>query len=303
MVQKKKRQKNRSAEEFQLEAINRAADRVLYGIHQENDHDFILEDRLPEHADIGHLDPGALHTFDSDFVNNLVLFKAKTPAVIPKDLKSLCDIYLEQREALSNYHYSAEKMIFDYDTVAAKELGNFDPYLQKVVIRNDMELNALYDYIALYRKIEGKRAITHWREHHPRGVKKSNTAVVAALEKARFSLLRLDKSLPHGVILVTDMIRQKEVLFIDRAMNASRLDGCFLVCSLLDMGDYVMTNGCGMPLDPNAPIGKSALTLFKKDWDALHRAKLPLTKTIIECACRVYGFCLRSGVMQYMTVK
>lgn len=298
-----KRRKKAIKEDFRITAMNRAIDRVLYGIPPFIDSPFILENRLPENADIGHLNPSALRTYDDDFVDSLINYKAKESVEIPTDLKALCDVYVEQREALSNYHYSAEKLIEEYDIIAAKELGNFDPYLEKVVTRNDMEFNALYDYIALYRKIDGKRAISYWREHHPRGVKKSNRAVVDALEKARFSLLRLDKSLPDGIILATDIIRQKEVLFADRAMNASRLDGSFLVCSLLDMSDYVMTNGCGMALNPRAPLGKSVLTLFKDDLETLRRSKLPLTKTISECARKIYGFCLRSGVMQYMSVR
>lgn len=302
MAQQRKRKQN-VTEDFRITAMNHAIDRVLYGLPPFLHSPFILDDRLPEHADIGHLSPKALRTYDDDFVDSLINYKAKESVIIPADLKALCDVYVGQRDALSDYHYSAEKLIEDYDLIAAKELGNFDPYLEKVVIRNDMELNALYDYIALYRKIDGKRAISYWREHHPKGVKKSNINVVDALEKARFSLLRLDKSLPNGIILATDIIRQKEVLFADRAMNASRLDGSFLVCSLLDMKDYVMTNGCGMALNPRAPLGKSVLTLFKRDLDALRRAKLPLTKTISECARQIYGFCLRSGVMQYMTVK
>ena len=302
MAQQRKR-KNTITEDFRTASMNHAIDRVLYGIPPIADSLFVLDNRLPEHADIGHLRPSALRSFDDDFVDSLVQYKANESVVIPADLKALCDVYVEQREALSNYQYSAEKLIEDYDIIAAKELGNFDPYLEKVVTRNDMEFNALYDYIALYRKIDGKRAISYWREHHPKGVKKSNTAVVNALEKARFSILRLDKSLPDGIILATDLIHQKEVLLADRAMNASRMDGSFLVCSLLDMGDYVMTNGCGMTLNPRSPLGKSVLTLFKKDLDALRRAKLPLTKTISECARKVYGFCLRSGVMQYMNVR
>ena len=299
-MQKKRRQSKSSGLNTTLHALDVMRAGNLQAFIAPN---FLLTRSDPYNADIGHLDPQALQTFDQAFVDSLIQFKTETPAVIPSDLKALCDIYLEQREHLSNYHISAEKLILQHDIVAAKELGTFDTYLQKVVTRNDMEFNALYDYIALYRKIEGKRAITHWKEHHPKGVKKSNAAVIAALEKARFSLLRIDKSHPHGVILATDIIRQKEVLLVDRAMNASRLDGCFLVCSLLDMGDYVMTNGCGMPLKPQSPLGKSVLTLFKKDLDALRRAKLPLTKTISECARQVYGFCLRSGVMQYMNVK
>ena len=87
------------------------------------------------------------------------------------------------------------------------------------------------------------------------------------------------------------------MLLIDRALNRSRKEGLFFVCSLLDMGEYVMTSGGGIPLDPKVAAGKSALSLSQKHLAQMRKSKLPLTNNTMECVRKIYGLCLRGGAM------
>lgn len=297
----KKRKRNNQNSGF--ETIGHALDMMLAGHHSVVGPDFIITRREPDNADIGHLDPKTLRTFDNDFVKRLVNTSAESKATIPDDLKGLSESYTKQRELLSSFHGKAECLLSNYDMNAAKELGNFDPYMNKIVLRNNAEVCVFFDYIALYRMIEGKRTIINWRMNNPKAINKNNKAVVSALEKARFAVLRIDQNLAHGAIKVTNVITGNECILIDKALNSSHKEGCFFICSILDLGDYVMTSGGGIPLSPVSDGGKSALTLLKKHLSKLQSAKRPVNKGIIDAVREIYGFCLRSGALENMTIS
>ncbi len=212
--------------------------------------------------------------------------------------------YRTQRENISNYHHEVEHFLFpNYDITGAKELGNFDDYIEKVIIRNNAELNVFYDYLALYRKIENKRAICYWGQNNKEAKTKDNATVVNALEQARFSVLRIDENLDHGALRVTDVISKKEHLLIDNALNSSQKEGWFFVCSLLQLDNYTMTSGGGIPLCPKSAASKSALTLLQKHLVKLRGAKRPLNKAVNAAVCELYGFCLRGGALENMTIR
>ncbi|WP_440993571.1 hypothetical protein [Cysteiniphilum litorale] len=278
-------------------------DMILAGHRQVVGPDFIMRQRDPFDADIGHLNPKDLNTYDQGYIDDLVSLKADNAIAIPVDLETLSNTYMSQRELLSDFHNKAFELLRDYDLDAAQELGNFDKYLDKIVIRNEAETNVFYDYISLYRKLNGARAVKRWIEDNPHAVDKQNRTVVSALEKAKFAILRLDENLPYGGIRVTNIINQKEMLLIDRALNRSRKEGLFFVCSLLDMGEYVMTSGGGIPLDPKVAAGKSALSLSQKHLAQMRKSKLPLTNNTMECVRKIYGLCLRGGALSNMTVN
>jgi hypothetical protein len=264
--------------------------------------DFLMTMIDPFNAEIGHLDPKDLRTFDQDFVDMLLNIKPKQKICIPRNLKSICQDYIKQRERLSTYHEDSTDLLFTYDVRAAKELGNFDKYINKVVTRNDAELTVLYDYIALYRKINGKRSIVHWGSKKSKLINEDNETVINAHAKAKFAVLRLDQNLDHGAIRVINVINEEECILIDRALHSSQKEGFFFVCSLLDMKDYYMTSGGGIPVPPMMDIGRSAITLLKKHLNKLRSAKSVINNDIIKCVREVYGFCLRSGIMEHMTI-
>ena len=304
MVKKSKQSASPRKNRGGLNEVLSALDLVLAGHNTVIGSDFIITKNDPYNADIGHLDPKALHTFDQDFVDTLVCLKPKKMVAIHKDLKNLSKDYSRQRDSLSDYHIQASTFLFEhYDIIASKELGNFDRYLNKIVLRNEAEQCVFYDYIALYRKIGTKRSIVHWREQNPLAINQENNQVVSALEKATFAVLRLDQNLDYGGIKVTNVITQEEFILIDRALNASKKEGCFFICSVLNMGDYLMTSGGGTPIDPKASAGKSALTLLKKHLVKLQNAKRPVNQAISECVQEIYGFCLRGGALEYMTIS
>lgn len=256
--------------------------------------DFLL--REPSNADIGYLDPEVLRTFDQEYIDSLISMNPANKLVMPANLKSISEAYVKQRALLSDYHGKCESLISDYDIVAAKELQNYDMYDNKVVIRNNAEANVFYDYIALYREIEEKRSIVYLRSKNAIHITAQNKMVVDALETAKFAILRLDENLKYAAIRATNIITKQELLLIDIALNKSKLSCGFFICSLLDMGEYFMTSGGGIPIDATSPGGKSILTLSKKHLDNL-REDVCLNSNIMECVREIYGICLRGGAL------
>jgi len=155
----------------------------------------------------------------------------------------------------------------------------------------------------IIRKIKGKTAITAWRLAHPQVITSKTQAVAMAFEKATFAVLRLDKSLQHGASLATNIITGDTCILMDKGLSESRMDRCFLISSFLNRGEYWMTSGGSVPLSPYSPAGKSALTLLKKHLKKVRAAKGAVNLDVIDCVRELYGFCLRSGALEQMTVK
>ena len=286
-------------------AMVNAFDLLLSGsCHTVIGNDFIIKHRDPYNADIGHLDPSALQNYDQVFIDEMISTQAVQSAeTATTDWLAQLQEYREQRQLLCQYQGQAEKNVFEQEEEASRELGNYDHYLDKIVARNEAEMHIFYDYMALYRKTEGKRMITEWRSKNPKAINKKNQSVVKAYEAAKFSVLRLDKHIAYGATRVTNIVTQEESILMDKALYDSRKEGCFFICSLLDRGHYVMSSGGGVIVKSAFSREKSALTLLKKHWSALKTSKRALNNDIAECAREVYGFCLRSGIMEYMTIQ
>ncbi len=95
---------------------------------------------------------------------------------------------------------------------------------------------------------------------------------------------------------------RKPYLLIDKALNASKHEGLFFCCSAMNMGDYIMTTGGGIPIDGRSPGGKAILTLIVNQLDDLKKTVV-FTPKIALCVRKVYGFCLRNGTMSYITAN
>lgn len=305
MVKKTKTsRKKKTGNDFQLDHVLAGLDLMLAGHNSVVGQGFLLEKRVPFPTYVGHYNPDDLQKFDQAFVDLLINTESREKIIIPDDLNSLCQIYREQRDQLSAYYEKATSSLLDqHDITAAKELGNFDVHNNKILIENNAEMNIFFDYITLYQKFSHQRNIVSWRQDNPAAITKDNKAVVSALEKAKFSLLRLDEILLHGAMRVTNLFTQKEGLLIDRALNASTKKGFFFICSALDLGDYIMTSGGGIPIDPTSPRGKSTLTLFKPYFEALQTIHRPFTHRVSSCARKIYGFCLKNDALVNMTIQ
>ncbi|MDP3443049.1 MAG: hypothetical protein Q8T08_09350, partial [Ignavibacteria bacterium] len=209
--------------------------------------------------------------------------------------------YVKAREILDDFHDKVYEEGMEDITLIAKELGNYDPVEEIAVIQNDAEMNVFYDYLSLYRLKNGKCFLSDWLVRNSKAVTKTNKTVVKGYVEARFSVLRIDKNLSHGAILVLDIITQKSHVLIDKALNASRKQGCFFCGSIISR-DYIMTTGGGILVDGRSPGGKAILTIVLSQLDVLKNFN-SLTSEVMRSIQKIYGFCLRNGVLSGMTTN
>ena len=233
-------------------------------------------------------------------INKFYAAKASSNLIIPASLENVYQEYVKQRIILNNFYEDCFDEGLNDTAIIAKELGNYDPVMEIAVIQNDAEMNVFCDYFSLYRQKNGVRFVTDWLQKHKKRLTTTNKHVVEGFTHAHFAVLRLDKNLASGGIQCLDIISQKPYLLIDKALNASNKQGCFFICSIIDMGDYIMTTGGGIPVDGRSIGGKAILTLVVNSLDDFRATDAPYTNAIGNGVRKIYGFCLRNGTLTHM---
>ena len=264
--------------------------------------DFLMGRNLYKHL-IRDSESRSSYPIDNEFVTSLVQLKAINSVLVPKSLGDLQKEYKKQRTELGNYQEKSWPLIFEHEIDAAIELGNLDKFNNKVIIGNNAELNVFYDYVALYTKIDKIRFIKYWAKKNTKFINKNNKQVALALEQAKIAVLRIDRNLDNGAIIVTDIITQTSYILMDLALNRSNKEGHFYICSILDLGVYVMTSGTGILLSTNIDICKSILTIVKKHLPLLRKTKTAFNNNIIKCVREIFSFALHNDILANITAN
>ena len=266
-----------------------------------------LYDPRGEVKEVTPFGPGSVHDAlifqypNQHAINAFYSLNSASALVIPSSLADVYDAYVKQRVIVNDFYEDCFHEGLCESDVIAKELGNYDPVMEIAVIQNDAEMNVFCDYFSLYRQKNGVRFVTSWLEEHKERLTNANKHVVEGFANARFAVLRLDKNLASGAIACLDIISQKPYLLIDKALNASKKEGCFFMCSVIDMGSYIMTTGGGIPIDGHSIGGKAILTLVANSLHDFRSTPLPFTEAIGNSVRKIYGFCLRNGTLTHVT--
>lgn len=219
---------------------------------------------------------------------------------IPTDLKKTHQHYVKSRESLNIFLNVLHDELMENIDEASEELSyiNFDG---TTMISNDSELNIVLDYMALYHKENDLSFVNAW-------LKQNNTdaydqKIIEAFRNARFSVLRLDEYLPHSAIKVVDLISEQTYILMDSALNKEKKKGLIFLCSTMDLKDFIMSAGAGIPIDIKSKGGKSVLTLLNEHIKDLRKSKNVLTDAVEDAVVDLYGFCLQYGAMGEQTVN
>ncbi len=236
-------------------------------------------------------------------IAKLYAIKPENKLYIKEPLEKLYELYVKNRLTFGDFRNEFYEEGMDEIEIISKELGNYDPIEEMPVIQNDPEMGIFVDYLSLYRFKNGKRFIDNWLASNPGAINADNNQVVNAYLKAQFKLLRIDKNLTNGGIKVVDMMSHKSGLLIDKALWTSKMQGCFLIGSFLDMGDYLMTSGSAIPLNGRASAGKAVLSIIISHFKHFRGPGAPHTLAIANAVRETYGFCLRNGALTHMTTN
>lgn len=223
------------------------------------------------------------------------------PITPPSNLKKVHTDYVQCRESLNDFLNEIHPDLLKRVQPACEELGVIDLRNGQCAIENESEMNVILDYVSLYQKEKGKRCIDHLLERHD--VSHHPKKIVDAYRKARFSVLRLDKYLNHGATEVFDLITKKSFILMDNALNKAKKKDFIFICSMIEMPDFIMSTGGGVPIHMSSDGGKAVLTILNLQMTALQKSKDALTKEKMDAVKKLYGFCLRNGSMTHHTVN
>ena len=284
-----------------LNELYTALDLMMTGNHSSVvGSDFLMSRKT--NPNYGYIDPDDIKEYNQDFIDTIIKLKPINKIEVPKNLELLSNQYTDKRKIIEKFDHANYDNAMASGIEAAKELGNYNEFSNKIVLLNDSEMNIFFDYIALYRELDGKRAIINWDLKNPDLINEENKELIKAYEQANFSLLRLDKNLDHGAIKVTDIISQNEYILIDKALNRSKKEGLLYACSILNLNDYIISSGGGLPLDPKSTGGKTVLTILSNYLDKIRNSNDCFSPDVRECVRKMYGLALRGGALHGMTI-
>jgi hypothetical protein len=134
----------------------------------------------------GYIDPDDINDYNQDFIDTIIKLKAINKVEVPKNLELLSNQYTEKRKIIEKFDHANYDNAMASGIEAAKELGNYNEFSNKIVLLNDSEMNIFFDYIALYRELDGKRAIINWYLKKPDLINEENKELIKAYEQANF---------------------------------------------------------------------------------------------------------------------
>ena len=144
--------------------------------------------------------------------------------------------------------------------------------------------------------------ICNWLDQNSNILNKKNQKIALAHSNARFAVLRLEQLLPYNVTRVVDIVSKKAYLLIDKGINTTQKEGFFFICSIMEIGNYIMTANGGIPVNGCSRESKAILSIVAKHLENFRKAKTPLTREVAEGVREIYSFCLRNDMLDYMTI-
>ena len=151
--------------------------------------------------------------------------------------------------AISTHHHSTA-----LDHVArpafmgcAKHLGL--AYGQALLTESEEEMTLIFDLAVHTAKPGRSRAIDRYARAtaFPPGSDEART--LDAIRSARFSIWRIERHHVDAGVIVTDVLREREVWLVDEALTASAQPGLTFASRLCWPAEFAMTCGVVVPVD------------------------------------------------------
>lgn len=111
------------------------------------------------------------------------------------------------------------------------------------------ELTLAFD-LAIYAAKEGRsRAIDRYAKATPRAPGSDEAAMLAAMDRSRFSIWRVERRHEVAGLVVQDLLRQSEAWLVDEGLERSAAAGVALAMRLCEPETFAMTAGVIVPVD------------------------------------------------------
>ncbi len=127
-----------------------------------------------------------------------------------------------------------------------KKLGLY--YNKALCFSREGEASVLFDYATYHHRIMGKNVVERYALRHGKILTEQEEKILIYHTSARFSLLKIEKCLKNGRVIVVDVLRNKELLLIDEGLSKTAVQDLLLLSNVISCGTFDMTTGAAIPL-------------------------------------------------------
>lgn len=160
----------------------------------------------------------------------------------------------------------------------AKKLGIAKK--KTILLNSEDEIAVLCNYCFFHYYIQDKNAIDRFSSANSNKLSGAEKEILHAMQNAQFSILSVKKTLKHGGVIVTDVMRDKEELLMDEGFSKSAVPGLALAGTILRHQGFIVTTGSALPLNHSAQQFKYYLEDYVDEYshfdflDKSHQSKL-----------------------------
>lgn len=129
---------------------------------------------------------------------------------------------------------------------AAKRLKMLDG--NKFLIQCPEEITIFIDHALYSARLNGdKTLIENCRNSNRFNPQSPEGRLLAAMTRPRFTIIKLETVHPGVGCEIVDLLYCESRLLVDVGISISMEEGTLMLTRILDMGEYVMTTGAGLP--------------------------------------------------------
>ena len=219
--------------------------------------------------------------------------------------ESLFQLYLQWREVLKGIHQ--EVLFFDPENMVNAAGKRLDVMKGKqMFIETEHEMNMVMDYgLFQYRK-DGKNVVERYYHSKKKLYSGNKLTALSALKDARFSFLKIIKSIEENALLVQDHLTDETLLMIDKGLYQvakSNKNYAVLTHYLRIPAGFIMTTGASTPVELITPIGKQMWEIFQS-LVRHHRNEIVLDKkSYLQCVADLFKIAIHEDVAKKVSAR
>ena len=178
---------------------------------------------------------------------------------------------------------------------AAKILGIYEAgFEESIRIRNDAEMSMHAEHCLLYFSLKDTPLLQLILGEKKPIFKPQERKLIEALLKSYFTIFKIEEIYKNGAIKVSDLMTNEKRILFDKTMNEQQSVGNYVLCTVLDMGDYIMTGSGTLPFSIEYPGGQEVLKIFSDYLQSIDDiSKIPPKKTE-KCVSDIFRYCFET---------
>jgi hypothetical protein len=163
------------------------------------------------------------------------------------DHADLVGCYRHYRAISTDIHHRLLETLPKADMQAgARRLGMLQG--DTLVFGSEEEMSVLMDYCLYDVSRDGRTPVRQFAAARPFPEGSDEAAVVAAMTRARYSLVAIDRIVEGVGAWANDVFYEQDVLIADQGLSQTRIPGFVLATRLLPFEDFAMTGGAALPI-------------------------------------------------------